>query len=111
MFEIEFYQKENGHAPVEDFINSLDERDAEKVSSYIGLLKDMGFQLKEPYIKKIVNTDLWELRPKDKRIMFFYFEKSKIVLLSAFVKKTQKTPKKEIEKAIKYMEDCKKRGE
>ena len=105
MFEIVFYQKINGEEPVKDFMMSLERKEAKKISECIRLLGEEGFNLKEPYIKKIVNTDLWELRPRDKRVMFFYFKANKIVLLSAFVKKTQKTPKKEIERAAKYMND------
>jgi len=63
-----------------------------------------------PYIKKLNNADgLWELRIKqgtnNYRIFYFTLKNSKIVLLHAFSKKSQNTPKKEINKALTYMNE------
>ena len=55
-----------------------------------------------PYIRRI-NNDLWEKRPIRDRIFFFCFKDEKIVLLHYFIKKTNKTPRREIEKAINEM--------
>lgn len=54
---------------------------------------------------------IWELRPLRDRILFFAYIDNKIVLLSHFQKKTQKTPKREIKKAEKLMNDYIERGE
>jgi len=77
---------------------------------YIDLLAQEGLKLKEPYIKKL-DKEIWELRPLRDRILFASWYNNKFVLLSVFMKQTQKTPKKEIEKAMKYLEDYKKRSE
>ena len=45
------------------------------------------------------------------RILFAYWDNNKFIILSQFVKRTQKTPKREIEKAKSYLEDYKKGGE
>ena len=55
-----------------------------------------------PYIRKI-NDEIWEMRPLKNRILFFFYRNEEFVLLSSFVKKTNKTPKKEIDKAIYRM--------
>ena len=63
----------------------------------------------EPYIKKL-NNDIWELRPLRDRILFASWCNNKFVLLSVFMKQTQKTPIQEIEKAEKLLQDYIKRS-
>ncbi len=79
-----------------------------KIIAYIRMLRQYGLSLGTPYIKHI-DEDIWELRPLRDRILFAYWDTNKIVLLSVFIKKTQKTPKGEIEKAKRYLDDYKKR--
>ena len=63
----------------------------------------------EPYMKHL-EGEIWELRPLRDRILFFCYEKGAFILLSFFMKKTQKTPQREIAKAKKRMNDFKKRS-
>ena len=56
-------------------------------------------------IVKHLDDDIWELRPGFNRVFFFYHENDTYVLLHHFRKKTQKTPRREIDKAIKERED------
>ena len=39
------------------------------------------------------------------RVMYFFYDGKKAVLTHGFIKKTQKTPKKEIDRAIRYKEE------
>lgn len=79
----------------------------------IDLLAIHGTSLKEPYVKHIKGA-LWELRVKFSsdiaRVFHFYPLAHKIILLHGFVKKTDKTPKREIETAEKRMADYQGRG-
>lgn len=109
--------KENGKIPVQDFLYSLNPKLRAKAFSDIELLKRLGTELKEPYVKPIKGTDhkgLYELRIKFSsdiaRIFYFTYYKNKFVLLHGFIKKTMKTPENEIKKAKKYMEDYKRRA-
>ena len=112
MYEVEFYKKTNESIPVLDFIKKLNnENEKEKIFAYIKYLREYGLTLREPHIKKLTNTDIWELRPRNNRILFFCFKDGNFVLLNGFVKKTQKTPQKEIDRAAKYMNDYLERGE
>lgn len=77
---------------------------------YIDLLSECGLTLTEPYIKKL-DKEIWELRPLRDRILFASWCDNKFVLLSIFMKQTQKTPKREIEKAKRLLEDYKKRSD
>jgi phage-related protein len=72
------------------------------------LLKNLGNKIRKPYSKHI-DDGIFELRIKAlsniARVFSFFFDKEKIILTNGFVKKSQKTPKKEIEKARKYKTD------
>ena len=107
MYSIEFYRKENGDCDIEEFLDDLQNRalsnkDAriqhKQVSQYIQFLEDYGTRLGEN-VTKHLEDDIWELRPGNNRVLFFYFKDDTFVLLHHFRKKTQKTPKREIEKA------------
>lgn len=118
IFEIEFYQRENGKIPVQEFLLSLSPKLRAKAFSDIELLRKHGDELKEPYVKPIKGKDnkgLFELRIKFSsdiaRIFYFIYCNNKYVLLYGFIKKTLKTPPREIERARKYMEDYRRRAE
>ena len=115
MYEIEIYEDKNGHSEVYEFINELNKSNSKdnriklkKINMYIELLSKHGLALTEPYIKKL-DKEIWELRPLRDRILFASWCNNKFILLSVFMKKTQKTPKREIEKAKRLLEDYKKR--
>ena len=118
IIELDFYMKESGKIPVQDFLYSLSPKLRAKAFSDIELLKQLGPELKEPYVKPIKGKDnkgLYELRIRFSsdiaRIFYFTYHNNKFVLLHGFIKKTMKTPENEIKRARKYMEDYKRRSE
>lgn len=80
-----------------------------KIQEYLNALREYGLQLKEPYIKHI-DGDIWELRPLSDRFFFVGWTGGSFVILHYFVKKTQKTPLREIEQAKRELADLKERG-
>ncbi len=107
MYNIEFYRTANGECDVEEFLDDLLKRsesnkDAriqfKQASQYIQFLEDYGTRLGEN-VTKHLDEDIWELRPGNNRVLFFYFKDNTFVLLHHFRKKTQKTPPREIERA------------
>ena len=112
MYKVKLYQRANGKIPVQEYIKALrNEKEEDKVLEYIKLLKKEGLSLNSQYIKKIIGTELWELRPRNNRILFFCFTNDTFILLHSFTKKSQKTPIKEIETAERYMQDYLNRGD
>lgn len=113
MWEVEFYETENGKQPAKDFILNLDDNMKSKALNEIELLEKYGNTLREPY-SKYISEGIFELRIKYSsdisRIFYFFFIGKKIILTNGFIKKTQKTPKQEIEKAIKYKKDYERRN-
>ena len=121
MYEIIIYQDKNGKSQILDFLYELvnkNGKDAKinrnKVNDYIQLLAEYGTYIGEPVCKHL-EGDIWELRPLDNRILFAGVVDGKFVLLHQFLKKTQRTPKKEIDQAKReladYLERSKNDGE
>ncbi len=85
-----------------------------QISLYIQSLEDNGTRLNEN-ITKHLDDDIWELRPGNNRVLYlylyFYFKDDTFVLLHQFRKKTQKTPKREIERAKAERDDYLRRKE
>lgn len=108
MWTIEFYEKENGDKPVAEFLNELDVKMRAKAVKEIEILKLSGNTLREPHSKPI-QDGIFELRIKVSsdiaRIFYFFYVDRRIVLTNGFTKKTDKTPKGEIDLALKYKVD------
>jgi phage-related protein len=105
-----WYTTQNGRSPVEEGINDLPVPDQAKVYAYISKLEEMGYRLGAPFVKPIEGK-LRELRilvaPGQYRVFFFFHHGEDFYLLHGFLKKTQKTPPKEIETAKKRMNQIK----
>lgn len=92
-----FYQSVSGRQPVRDFISRLNEKQRSKIYLQIGLLRDYGLNLPMPYLKKLVGTKkLWELRVSAYRIFLSPVPEKKILLIHMIIKKSNKTPKKDL---------------
>ena len=96
---IEFF---NESVETETF--SLPPKILAKMLHIFELIEMAGAQLGEPYTKPL-NNGLFEVRAKAKegigRSVYCYQKGQKIVILHSFVKKDQKTPKRDLEIALK----------
>ncbi len=112
-WQIEYYIDERGCEPVRSFIDaqSIDVQVA--IFHDIDLLQELALDLHYPYVFKVGATGIRELRTRHGtdyyRIFYFAFTGRKFVLLHAFLKKTRKTPKREIRIAINRLNDYKQR--
>lgn len=109
MYQIVFYKDEHGKNSIMEELERLRSKkdknsriNLTKTEDIINKLKIYGLSLGMPYIRKI-NDEIWEMRPLRNRILFFSYKNEKFVLLHSFIKKTQKTPKREIQRAMKEM--------
>lgn len=119
MYEIHYYKTEKGEQPAADYLRELRKRNdkdsrinLEKSLDYIDALSEHGLTLGKPYLRPIegIKEKIYELRPSKTRIFFVAWVDDSFVLLHAFVKKTQKTPKREIEQAQRELKDLEERG-
>ncbi|MBD5550826.1 MAG: type II toxin-antitoxin system RelE/ParE family toxin [Lachnospiraceae bacterium] len=116
MHKVYFYQDKGGKQPVLDYLKELSKKKDKssrikfnKINDYIQALSIYGTALGEPYLKYL-GENIWELRPLRDRILFVAWDKDSFVLLHYFMKKTQKTPMREIERARRELADLKERG-
>lgn len=111
MLEAVFYIADSGAEPVKDWLKSLSKEERKIIGSDIDLVQQ-GWPIGKPLVDGLGNG-LWEVRSKlGDRIarIIFYLEGNQMVLLTGFIKKTQKTPLQELELAKKRKKLCKARG-
>ena len=105
VIDIEFFELEDGRKPIEEFLNSLEVEMRAKVLQNIKILKEFGYDLRQPFSAPI-GDGIFELRTQADgnitRILYFFYVDNVAMLTNGFVKKTRKTPSNEIEKARNY---------
>ena len=104
MYKIFFYKKSNGVMPVKELLTYLKSKNdnnsrinLRKISDTLNKMTVCGLSVGMPYIRRL-EDDIWEIRANAYRI-FFFMNDDEIVLLHYFIKKTNKTPILEKEKA------------
>ena len=105
MRKIKFYRFDTERCPVEEFFDSLTNKQFEKIAFVLDLIEQIDI-VPRKYFKKLKGTDdIWEVRVQQGnnifRILGFFDGKDLVVLNHAFTKKSQKIPKKEIAVAEK----------
>ncbi|MCR4898003.1 MAG: type II toxin-antitoxin system RelE/ParE family toxin [Acholeplasmatales bacterium] len=115
MYKVIKYTTSNGECPIDSFIKELIIdgclNDVQKIKSYIRLLEINGEAiLRNSTWAKKLTSNIYELRPKSNRILFYLYLDDQFILLHGFKKKTQKTPTSEINKAIKEAKDFERRN-
>ena len=94
-YEVIFYDKTDGTEPA-------------KMLGRISLLADNGPELREPCSKPL-GDGIFELRAKVgsdiSRVLYFFIVGRRVILTNGFIKKTQKTPPAELERAKRYRAD------
>ena len=96
-YDVQLYEKANGDCPIQDFLDSLDDKMAAKMYGMIELLEENGPALRKPYSEHL-QDGIFELRAKFSsnitRVLYFFYIDKKIILTNGFVKKTQKKRRK-----------------
>ena len=113
VYKIIFYEDKNGYSDLYETLLALTDaskknKDARiqlnQIVYCIDLLKRSGTRI-TTNITKHIEDDIWELRPGNNRILYFYFKDNTFVLLHMFKKQTQKTPRSEIDQAKRERDD------
>ena len=99
-WSIVFYIDDNGNDPVGDFLDTLDLKTLARIEWAIEQLRIRNVHATEPLVKHL-DDKLWELRRDSAgntyRLLYFFFTGKQIVFVHGFQKKSQKTPRSEIE--------------
>lgn len=103
-WRVGFYQDRRGQSPVSDFINDLPAQDRARIELAIRLLIEFGTELGMPHARPLRDR-IWELRPGGVRLLYFAYVHRQFVILHGFRKKTSRTPDREIETAVRRMNE------
>ena len=108
MYQILYYTNARGDSPVEELLDSLDRKAFKKVAAFIGYLAEQGPNLHRPYSDH-VRGPLRELRVQfarnSVRVLYFFMDGRRIVLLHGFLKKDQSLRPMDIDLAENRMRD------
>ena len=104
-FDVKFYDKPDGTKPAKDFIAELEPKMRAKMLRMVDMLEKNGADLRLPYSKHL-DEGIFELRAKVgsniSRVLYFFVVGRRAVLTHGFIKKTDKTPPFEIQRAKNY---------
>jgi phage-related protein len=109
-WEVVLYASKDGRDSVLKEIDDFGENDSIKVFKVVELLKTYGHSVLETHVKHI-DEKIWEIKIDRYRILYFLYENQHYILIRAFMKKKQKTPKREIEIAERRYADYVSRAE
>lgn len=107
-WSIVFYVSPGGDEPVREFLESLDLRTQARFAWSIEQLRIRNVQAREPLVRHL-EEKLWELRRESRtniyRLFYSFLPGRRILFVHGFQKKTQKTPRREIELAQARLAD------
>jgi len=110
---IDYYRTARGDCSVKDFIDALPPKLQAKNIRELMLLEEFGINLPPPYTQQLHGKEvsgIWELRVKlasdITRIFYFYPIADRVILLHGFLKKSDETPPRELQTAVRRMKDA-----
>src|SRR3989344_1267066 len=98
-WKIVYYTSASGENPVKKLLD-VHPKAKLKALRILSNIAEFGLSYAIPHIKKLTGTPLWEIRilgEDSVRILYVTKQGKQILLLHAFIKKTNKTPRKEID--------------
>jgi phage-related protein len=112
--QVVFYKTNSGNSPIEEFLDSLPAKVVQKITWVLTIVEDLEI-IPIKYFKKISNTlNIYECRidfgGNTYRLLGFFHSGNFIILTNGFLKKTQKTPKEEIDLCSRRMNEYLERG-
>jgi phage-related protein len=95
-----YFVDKDGAKPVKEFIHFLTQKEQAKVYAYITELKKQGNNLRRP-MADYLEDGIYELRPKDNRIFYFFYLRNRAILVHAIKKHVKKVPENDLRLCIK----------
>ncbi len=103
-WHVVFYTDSRGGSPVEEFLAAVPAHVRAQLAYSLHLLEEFGVRLREPHASHVEGA-IWELRGGSGRLFYFAHTWRRCVVLHGYVKKSQRTPKKEIATAHRRWQD------
>jgi len=99
-----YYHNRRGEELARNEIKAFGPEVYAKILTVIGLLKDYGLNIPSRFVKH-VEDKIWEIKVDRYRVLYFAFRNRRFVVLRTFIKKTDKTPRREITIAWNRLQD------
>lgn len=101
ILNVVFYLSTSGNEPVRSWLKAMELENRKAIGEHI-MLVQFRWPLGMPLVRKL-DTDLWEVRSRlndgNTARVFFTVNEGTMALLHGFIKKSQKTPQKDLELA------------
>ncbi len=103
-YRFEFYTRPNGRTEFIEFLQSIPEKDKQKLLATINVIQEQGLLAAQrmEWVKKL-DSDIFEISSKVssniKHALYFHIVDDSFIITHGFTKKTQKTPTAEIQHA------------
>ena len=107
-WKVIFYKDDKGECPVEEFLNTLSEKDERKVKFFVEFLEEEGINLRRPqsdYLRDGIHELRIKLSRGGTRTLYFFCFENYIILTHTFYKRTDEVPVNEINRALKCKQD------
>lgn len=101
--DVLFFVDERGHKPITEFLQGLTRKENAKVGVYLKALKAKGHELRRP-MAEYLGEGIYELRPGDKRMFYFFYFRENAVVVHAIRKKTDRIPTGDLELCVRRKE-------
>ena len=108
-FVIEWYYDANGRSQALEYADTLEKTELKKLAAILMVMGDIG-QLRNEEKFRYEGDKIYAFKPKPHRFLSFFYAGNKIVITNAFVKKQDKMPAREKEKALACMKDYEQRN-
>jgi phage-related protein len=95
-----YFVDERGGKPIKEFIRALPKNERAKILAYVIELKRQGNNLRRPMADYLGNG-IYELRPKDNRIFYFFYLRDNAILVHAIKKYTKRIASRDLQLCIK----------
>ena len=111
-FSIEAYCLDDGESLVIQWLDGLPQKHQVRLAVLFERLGDHGKIYNEQKFKHLTGTEqLFEFKVDNVRVLSFFFSGKRVILTHGLVKKSAKTPKREIERAHKIKSEFVRRFE
>ncbi|MDN5215570.1 type II toxin-antitoxin system RelE/ParE family toxin [Fulvivirgaceae bacterium BMA12] len=108
-YQIEWYYSEKGKSQPFEYYKKLDAADRKKALKLFQMLAEIG-QIRNEEKFRNEGDKIYAFKPQPHRFLCFFFTGSKVIVTNAFVKKQQKLPKAEKERALRLKIDYENRN-
>ena len=104
---MEFYQSPNGEVLAEEWLESQREKIQQKFAALFAWIGEHGKIWNERKFKHLTGSNqIFEFKADEGRVLCFFFTGGRLILTHGFVKKGDKTPHGEIERAEAIKQEC-----